>query len=105
MLSFDRLGNLYIADDRLIRRVTPGGVMTTIAGGGTGNPASGGLATSARLNPQGVLADIAGNIYISEIVEGTTRISRVNAAGQISVLAGTGVIGFKDGPGAQAQFF
>jgi hypothetical protein len=76
--------------------------IVTYAGGG---PARGaGLATEVSLfSPNGIAVDGAGNLYIADTEN--NRICRVDAATrQLTVLAGTGVAGFQDGPGAQAQF-
>ena len=69
-MAVDARGNLYIVDTRnhRIRRVSPEGIITTVAGNGTCCEAGdGGPATSAQLNfPQGVAADDAGNLFIVE---------------------------------------
>jgi len=67
-VAFDTAGNLYIADsgDQRIRKVTPGGIISTVAGNGTpGVSGDGGLATAAQIySPSGVAVDGSGNIYI-----------------------------------------
>ncbi len=88
---------VYIADasTNRIRRVTPGGVISTIAGNGTAcSPITaacgdGDLATAANLNaPSGVAIDAAGNVYIADT--GDLRIRRVTPGGVISTIAGDG---------------
>jgi trimeric autotransporter adhesin len=95
-IALDAAGNLYIADGSasVIRKVSPGGIITTVAGGGSANPGDGGPATSAALIiPQGVSVDPAGNIFIAET--GSARIRRVSAAdGTISTVAGNGSLGY-----------
>ncbi len=97
-LAFDVQGNMYIADpgdpnpnDR-VRKVTPGGTITTFAGGGdVPGPGigDGGPATLAELNvPEGVAVDGAGNVYIADRNNG--RIRKVNTAGIITTFAGGG---------------
>lgn len=90
-VALDSTGNLYIADhsQHRIRKVTPGGVITTVAGNGSmGFSGDGGLATSAQLNyPQGVMLDGAGNLYIADT--NNHRIRKV-ANGIISTIAGNG---------------
>ena len=103
-LAFDAAGNLYIVDyiSNNVRKVTPSGTISMVAGGGTGS--DGGLATSAALaQPQGVAVDSTGNLVISE--GGLNKIRKVTAAGIISTLAETGVAGFSGdgGPGATAK--
>jgi uncharacterized protein (TIGR03437 family) len=104
-IAVDGEGNLYIADasNSRIRKVSPAGVITTVAGNGNVVDAGdGGPAASAAVDrPAGVTVDSAGNLYIAE----GRRIRKVNAAGIISTVAGTGVLGFSGdgGPGASAQ--
>ena len=75
----DTAGNLFIADfdNFRIRKVTPGGVISTVAGNGTqGFSGDGGPATSAQLySPTGVAVDTAGNLFIADL--GNSRIRKV----------------------------
>ncbi len=100
-VAVDAAGNLYIADSGAyrVRKVTPGGVITTIAGDGySGFSGDGGLATSARFEQVGAIAvDAAGNIYVAD----RYRIRRITPAGMISTYAGTGQRGYS-GDGGQA---
>jgi uncharacterized protein (TIGR03437 family) len=78
-LAFDSAGNLYIADsfNYSVRKVTPSGVISTVAGSPTSSIlATGGPATSIfLLSPQDVTVDAAGNIFIAE--EAGNRVSEV----------------------------
>ncbi len=78
-VAVDDAGNLYIADtyNNRIRKVTSAGVISTVAGNGTGGySGDGGQATTAELNdPSGVTFDAAGNLYIAD--QGNNRIRRV----------------------------
>src|SRR5262249_30410839 len=69
-IAIDRVGNLFIADTDIhrIRRITPGGVMTIVAGNGTpGFSGDGGSAAAAQLfYPAGITADSAGNLFIAD---------------------------------------
>jgi sugar lactone lactonase YvrE len=98
-VTLDSAGNLYIADANaisVIRKVTVAtGIITTVAGNGTGGySGDGGAATSARLNyPDGIAVDISGNLYISD--HGNNRIREVTAAtGNISTVVGNGTFGY-----------
>lgn len=90
-LAVDSSNNLYIADSNnsRIRRVTPSGVISTIAGSTTGFAGDGGSATSARLAlPAGLTFDSAGNLYVCD--SGNNRIRRITPAGVITTYAGSG---------------
>src|SRR2546423_7549488 len=67
-VAADSAGNLYIAEAQghRVRRVSPGGVITTIAGTGhAGFSGDGGPASAAQLNaPYGLAFDSRGNLYI-----------------------------------------
>jgi sugar lactone lactonase YvrE len=101
-LTVDSSGNLYVADtyNERIRRVTPDGTVTTIAGsgnccyGGDGGPAVGALMSV----PTGVARDSAGNLYIAD--SGNNRIRKVTTAGVISTVAGTAFSGYAGDGGA-----
>jgi uncharacterized protein (TIGR03437 family) len=88
-VTVDGAGNIYIADgnNNRIRKVA-GGMITTVAGNGTGAFAGdGGQAVNASLNiPADVAVDLAGNLYIGDA--GNNRVRVVSASGAISTLAG-----------------
>jgi len=104
-LAVDSAGNLYVADtaNHRVRRITPGGTISTVAGSGTaGNGGDGGAATAASLNMPGAVAlDSNGALLIADTFN--HRVRRV-AGGIISALAGNGTAGFAGdgGPAAAA---
>ncbi|HTM49950.1 MAG TPA: hypothetical protein VL285_14760 [Bryobacteraceae bacterium] len=106
-VAVDRAGALYIADtdNNRIRRVTPAGVISMVAGDGREGFYGDGVAATATglWAPAGMLFDGAGNLFIAD--RRNNRIRLVNPAGQISTVAGRGAAGFSGdgGPAAQAQ--
>lgn len=97
-------GMIYVSDygnDRL-RRITPGGEVTTLASNGTWGPAvSGQVATF--VGPQGIAADSAGNLYLADNRSGH-MIWRIGVNGVIEIFAGSTASGYSDGQGAFARF-
>lgn len=95
-LARDQVGNLYFTDgnNNRVRRITPSGIISTVAGDGKGRFAGdGGLATLASLNiPSDLAIDFAGNLYIADA--GNNRVRRVDLSGIITTVAGTGADGF-----------
>ncbi len=106
-VAVDKANNLYIADfaNNRIRKITPDGNITTVAGNGIQTYAGdGAAATLASLNgPLGVAADSAGNLYIADTNNHAVR--EVTPDGLIHTIAGTGVPGIAGdgGPPASAQ--
>src|SRR5207249_2446819 len=106
-VAVDSMGNVYVADTNNYRilKLTPDGLLSTVAGNGTlGFSGDGGPAVAAQLrDPRGVAVDGSGSLYIAD--SGNLRVRRVTAAGIISTIAGTGANGFSGdgGPASSAQ--
>jgi sugar lactone lactonase YvrE len=103
-LALDPHGTLYVSDggdsDR-IRALRPDGTLATLAGGVEGF--QDGQGAAARFNtPSGLALDATGNLYVADT--GNHAIRKVTPDGVVTTLAGTGSPGWRDGPGAQAQF-
>ena len=101
-LALDTTGNLYLSDgyNHVVRKVAPGGTISTVIGGGFGPAVDGGAAQTATLKfPKGVAADSLGNLYVSDSLN--ERIRKVSSAGTISTVSGTGAAGYS-GDGAAA---
>jgi uncharacterized protein (TIGR03437 family) len=105
-VAVDAAGNIYVADsaNQRVRKIA-GGVISTLAGNGTGGyGGDGGAAASAQLNfPVSVTADTSGNVYIADFNNNVIR--KVSAAGVISTVAGNGTAGYSGdgGPATSAQ--
>jgi secreted PhoX family phosphatase len=106
-VAVDSAGNVYVADylNSTIRKVTPTGLVTTLAGtAGMVGSADGPGAAARFSQPAGVAVDSVGNVYVADQSNHTIR--KVTAAGVVTTLAGTaGVVGSVDGPGAAARFY
>ncbi|WP_162303709.1 hypothetical protein [Hymenobacter sediminis] len=89
-------------NEQRIRKISTTGVVSTLAGGPGGY--ADGVGSAARFqSPEGLAVDAHGTIYVAE--HGGARIRKITSDGQVSTLAGTGNLGYKDGPASTAQFF
>jgi sugar lactone lactonase YvrE len=102
-LALDLTGNLYVADhgNSLIRKVTPAGVVTTVAGSTSGYVDATGAAAKLA-NAHGLTVDPAGNIYVADT--GNCTIRKITPAGVVTTVAGSGVAGEVDGATSSARF-
>jgi len=103
-VATDSAGNVFVADGNAIRRVTPAGVVSTLAGDWGNSGSADGTGADARFySPVGVATDSAGNAYVADRYNNTIR--KISAAGVVSTLAGSAsVVGSTDGVGADARF-
>ena len=97
-VAVDAAGNLYVADTEnyRVRKVTPGGVISTAVGQDT---------TAEGYGPQAIAVDAAGNLYVARWPVASDSVIKVTADGMISTIAGNGISGFSGdgGPAASAQ--
>ena len=104
-MGLDAAGNLYIADatNNRIRKLTPAGVVSTYAGVATAGYLDGPAATARFNDPIGVAVDASGDVYVME--RGNQRLRRIEAStGLVSTVAGSGALGYQDGPALSAKF-
>jgi len=103
--AVDSTGIVYVADtdNHTIRKITPAGVATTLAGSAGQGGSTDGTGSAARfLFPAGVAVDRAGNVYVAD---GSFTIRKITPAGQVTTLAGSaGQQGSTNGTGSAARF-
>jgi hypothetical protein len=104
-IVFDKLGNLFVADEEnnVIREVSVGGTVTTLAGSGAQGYQDGPAASAEFYHPEGMVFDANGDMYV---VDGANEVIRkiTMLTGMVSTYAGTGAFGYNDGPVASAIF-
>ncbi|MEY2621629.1 MAG: Virginiamycin lyase [Pseudomonadota bacterium] len=101
----DGSGNVFVADrnNHRIRKITPAGVVSTLAGSGnTGSTDGNGTAASFN-NPFGLTIDGSGNVFVADRTNHLIR--KITPAGAVSTLAGSGSSGSADGSGMAASFY
>jgi sugar lactone lactonase YvrE len=105
-LTVDAAGNVFVADydNHTIRRITPAGVVSTVAGQAGSTGTANGVGAAARFNkPSGLAFDAAGVLHVAEYGNHTVR--RIASDGTVTTLAGQGgVVGTANGTGTAARF-
>lgn len=105
-IAVDVNGNVYVADDfnDNIRKITPAGLVSTLAGSAGNSGSTDGSGVNARFNvPCSLTLDANGNVYVADTNNSTVR--KITPAGVVSTLAGSaGNTGATDGSGSTARF-
>jgi sugar lactone lactonase YvrE len=108
-LAMDGAGNLLAVDFQqqlggagLVRKITPAGQVSTLAGHLNAGGSQDGQGSGAALwYPRGIACDAAGNVFVSE---SAGRIRKIAPDATVTTVAGDGLAGAADGPGASARF-
>jgi TonB-dependent receptor len=105
-IASDTAGNLYVADslNHAIRKITPAGLVSTLAGTpGVSGAADGPAATASFNTPRGIAAYRDGSVYVADTLNHTIR--EITPAGEVRTLAGrVATTGTDDGAGTLARF-
>ncbi|RKR84506.1 RHS repeat-associated protein [Mucilaginibacter gracilis] len=101
----DASGNLFVTDrsNHRIRKITPTGVVSTVAGSGTATFADGSGTAASFSAPTGLTLDQAGNLYVTD--ENNQRVRKIDASGNVSTFAGSGSIGSANGAANASSFY
>ncbi|WP_162499751.1 NHL domain-containing protein [Mucilaginibacter terrigena] len=103
-IAVDAVGNVYVTDlAGYVRKITPAGMVTTIAGNGTTTVTDGPALSTGFYGPSGIAVDAVGNVYISDTYHNIIR--KIDLTDKISTLAGNGAQGNMDAIGVKANLF
>ncbi|WP_130734936.1 T9SS type A sorting domain-containing protein [Flavobacterium sp. J27] len=103
-MAIDANDNLFIADysNHRIRKITPSGMVSTIAGLGSAGATDGAISIAKFNGPTGLCLDVSGNVYVADY--GNHKIRKIDTNGQVSTVAGSGIAGAIDDYGTLARF-
>jgi sugar lactone lactonase YvrE len=101
-MATDLSGNVYISDGNVIRKITPSGVVSTLAGNVNAGYADGNGTAASFNNPKGIAIDANGNLFIADL--NNNRIRMVTPNGVVTTFAGSGASGSNNATGISATF-
>ena len=87
----------------MIRKITPDGEVTTLAGSGTGGSSDGKGSEASFRQPNGLTVDQDGNVYVADTYN--YKIRKITSDGVVTTVAGSGLRGSSDGTAAEASFY
>jgi sugar lactone lactonase YvrE len=96
-VALDKSNNVYVADgiNNVIRKITPSGIVSTLAGSGTAGAVDS-TGTLASFNgPTGLAVDASGNVYVAD--SNNNKIRKITPAGKVTTIAGNGEYGSRNG--------
>lgn len=111
-IAVDSHGNIFISDtgqrerdgNHTIRKITPQGVVSTLAGKSNVHGSKNGKGAAASFNePRGIVIDTSGNLFVADTDNHMIR--KITPDGTVTTFVGNGHLGYKDGVGQQAQLF
>jgi len=103
-ITVDSIGNVYVTDiyNHKIRKITPAGLVSTLAGSGSSGFTNGIGASASFSYPNGIACDKQGNIYVAD--QGNHAIRKILPNGTVGTIAGNGAAGYYDTVGVYASF-
>jgi sugar lactone lactonase YvrE len=104
-IAVDGQGNIFVGDNanEIVRKITPAGVVSTVAGSQGNNGFADGTGSAAMFdNLMGVAVDGQGNVFVADV--NNNRIRKIASGGVVSTLAGQTMFGHADGTGSAAMF-
>jgi len=105
-IALDAARNMYVTDylGQTVRKITPSGLVSTVAGKANSTGFADGVGASALFfSPRGIVVDSGGNLIVADEANSTVR--KITPAGTVTTVAGAGSAGYVDGPAASARFF
>jgi sugar lactone lactonase YvrE len=103
-VAIDAAGNIYVSDtgNNVIRKITPDGMVTLLAGSGRKGDADGQGGAASFNSPLDLIADPSGNLYVAD--SGNDKIRKITPSGLVSTYAGNGTAGADNGKAVSASF-
>lgn len=96
-VAVDTAHNVYVADgvNNLIRKITPDGIVSTLAGSGQSGAVDSTGVNASFDGPSGLAVDLAGNVYVADTNNNLIR--KITPDGKVTTIAGSGQAGAKNG--------